>query len=275
MAMTELSGHGPPTGQALLDCRDVRVDFDGVIAIAGVDLSIVPGEVLGVIGPNGSGKTSLVNVISGYYRPTGGSVHFAGRRIDGLRPQAIRSLGIARVFQNLRLFDDLTVLENVEVAMSIDLARPLGATRASVGAMIWRRQRRLRREARLKAVRLLEENGFASLLDVKAGSLSYGQRKELELLRALAEPPQLLLLDEPTSGVSRAEAEQVGERIALWRERTNCTLLIVEHRLGWLFNLAERIVVLNSGSVIAEGSPETVANDPEVRTAYVGKRHDH
>lgn len=273
--MMDLSRDRPATGEALLDCRDVQVSFDGVIALAGIDLSIAPGEVLGVIGPNGSGKTSLVNVISGYYRPTGGGVTFAGQRIDGLRPQQIRALGIARVFQNLRLFDNLTVVENVEVAMAVDLARTRGVTQASVGAMVWRRQRRLRREARLKAVRLLEDNGFAGHLDTKAGSLSYGQRKELELLRALAEPPQLLLLDEPTSGVSRAEAEQVGERIALWRERTGCTLLIVEHRLGWLFDLAERIVVLNSGSVIAEGLPEAVANDPEVRTAYVGTRDDH
>jgi ABC-type branched-subunit amino acid transport system ATPase component len=269
----QLNGQG--SGSAILECRDLAVSFGGVVALKGVDLAVPPGDVLGVIGPNGSGKTSLVNLVSGYYQPTAGSIHFAGQRIDGLRPQQIRALGIARTFQNLRLFDDLTVLENIEVAMAIDLASAIGVTRASAGAMLWRRQRKLQRAARERAVKLLEENGFTGLLDVRAGSLSYGQRKELELLRALAEPPQLLLLDEPTSGVSRAEAEEVRSRIALWRERTACTLLIVEHRLGWLFGLAERIIVLGSGSVIAEGSPEMITSDPGVRKAYVGTRHDH
>jgi branched-chain amino acid transport system ATP-binding protein len=191
-------------------------------------------------------------------------------RIDGLSPQRVRRLGVSRVFQNVRLYGDLTVLENMELGMAVDLATASGVARGTVGAMFSGRQARLRREAREHATRLLEDNGFASLAQTPARNLSYGQAKILELLRAIAESPRLLLLDEPTSGVAEADADLLKARIAEWRERFGCAILIVEHRVGWLLDLASRVFVLDGGQLISEGDPQDVIADPVVRKAYVG-----
>ncbi len=253
-----------------LVCEDVQLRFGGIVALDGVSLTVEPREVVGIIGPNGSGKTSLINIMSGYYRPTSGTVSFDGTRVDGCRPQHLRRLGLARVFQNLRLFDQLTVLENMELATALDLSTAKGVTRAAVGAIFWRSQAQLRVRARERARTLLDTNGFGGLASAPVRSLSYGQRKELELLRAVIEPPRLLLLDEPTSGVAHTEADVIKERLVQWKEQFGFSVIIVEHRLGWLFGVADRVVALGSGSVIAEGLPEDVAADPTVRSAYVG-----
>ncbi|MDA8209934.1 MAG: ABC transporter ATP-binding protein [Actinomycetota bacterium] len=254
-----------------LVCNDVKLRFGGIVALDGVNMHVDAGEVVGIIGPNGSGKTSMINVLSGYYQPTSGSVVFDGRRIDGHRPQELRRMGIARVFQNLRLYNGLTVLENMELGMVQDMSSALGVVRATFGSIIGRRQTKLRQNARERASVLLSENGFGALADMHVGSLSYGQRKELELLRAIIEPPRLLLLDEPTSGVAHSDADLIKERLLEWQAQFGFAVVIVEHRLGWLFDVAHRVVALSSGTLLAEGSPEEVAADPVVRSAYVGK----
>jgi branched-chain amino acid transport system ATP-binding protein len=256
--------------EPLLRCDDVRIEFGGLKALDGVSLAIDGGEVVGVLGPNGSGKTSLVNIISGYYHPTGGRVLLDGSRIDGLSPQRVRRLGVARVFQNVRLYGDLTVLENMELGMGVDLATASGVAVGTVSAMFSGRQGKIRRDARSRALHILEENGFGQLASVRAGNLSYGQAKILEVLRAIAERPRLLLLDEPTSGVAESDAEALKARIHEWQETFGCAILIVEHRVGWLLDLASRIFVLDGGRLISEGEPQEVINDPAVRKAYVG-----
>lgn len=253
-----------------LECTDVKLRFGGIVALDGVHLTVEPREVVGIIGPNGSGKTSLINVLSGYYRPTSGSVVFEGHRIDRHRPQELRRRGIARVFQNLRLYNGLTVLENIELGLVQDMSSALGVVRATCGSIVGRRQTKLRASARERARALLSENGFGALADVRVGSLSYGQRKELELLRAIIDAPRLLLLDEPTSGVAHSDADVIKERLLQWQAQFGFSVVIVEHRLGWLFDVANRVVALSSGTLLAEGSPEEVAADPIVRSAYVG-----
>ena len=260
-----MSGH-----DGRLVCKDVKLNFGGIRALDGVDLTVERDEIVGIIGPNGSGKTCLINVLSGYYYPTSGTVTFDDVRIDGHRPQYVRRLGLARVFQNLRLYNQLTVLENMELGMSLDLSTAFGVARNTCGAVFGRRQARVRAQARQRARKLLEDNGFGPLESRSAGSLSYGQRKELELLRAVLEPPRLLLLDEPTSGVAHTESETIKQRLTEWKEQFGYAVIIVEHRLGWLFDIADRVVALSSGCVIAEGRPEDVAADPAVRSVYVG-----
>jgi ABC-type branched-subunit amino acid transport system ATPase component len=256
--------------EPLLRCTDVELEFGGVKALAGVSISIAPGETVGLLGPNGSGKTSLVNVISGYYRPTGGHAYLEDRRIDGLSPQRVRRLGVSRVFQNVRLYGELSVLDNMELGVGVDLASGPGVAAATVTSIFTRRQTRLRREARDRSRELLEENGFGGMAAMPAGNLSYGQAKVLELLRAVAERPRLLLLDEPTSGVADVDADALKDRIVEWKERFGCSVLIVEHRIGWLVDLASRVYVLDGGVLIGQGDPAAVMQDPEVRRAYVG-----
>jgi ABC-type branched-subunit amino acid transport system ATPase component len=256
--------------EGALSCVDVSLVFGGTVALEGVSLEVAAGEIVGIIGPNGSGKTSLINIISGYYRPNSGAVTFDGARIEGRRPQELRRRGIARVFQNLRLYNEMTVLENMELGMALDMSTTPGVVRATCGAIVGRRQAQIRRAARQHAQELLAANGFGAMLNVRVGAMSYGQRKELELLRALLEPPRLLLLDEPTSGVAQTDAAAIKTRLLEWHQKFGFGVIIVEHRLGWLFDVASRIVALSSGTVLAEGSPQEVAANAMVRSTYVG-----
>jgi len=258
------------SGPAVVECAGLGLRFGGIVALEDVDFSVGRDEIVGVVGPNGSGKTCLINILSGYYMPTAGSVLLEGSDVTHRRPQDLRRLGVSRIFQNLRLYGELTVLENMELGMARDLASSPGVARAIVSAGLTRRQTRRRADIREQAMVLLEEHGFAGLAEVKIRSLSYGQCKELELLRAVLEPPNLLLLDEPTAGVAETQADEVKDRILVWRQRLGCSIVVVEHRLQWLFDLADRIVVLNSGRVIAHGRPAEIARNEEVRAAYVG-----
>jgi ABC-type branched-subunit amino acid transport system ATPase component len=266
------AGTESPRGKVppLLTCSRVGVSFDGVAALKDVDLTVAPEEIVGLIGPNGSGKTTLVNVISGYYRPSAGSVSFDGRPIEGHSPQDIRRYGVSRVFQNVRLYGDMTVLENLELGMLEGFSDGIGVVRSVIGGIFGRHDIRMAAQAHGAACDLLGLNGLGAVGDRRAGELSYGQRKEVELLRSIAVPPRLLLLDEPTSGVSDREADFFKQRLLEWQQEFHFSAIVIEHRLGWLFDVATRIIVLNSGRVIASGSPEEVAADPVVRSAYVG-----
>jgi ABC-type branched-subunit amino acid transport system ATPase component len=255
---------------SMLTCERVGISFGGVAALSDVSFTVAPGEAVGLIGPNGSGKTSLVNVISGYYRPSAGSVILDGRPIHGRSPQRIRSRGISRVFQNLRLFSELTATENLQLGLMRDVCSGAGIARATVASIFGGGEDRHVAQSRSRAKELLEDNGLGAIANQRVGELSYGQRKELELLCAIAVPPLMLLLDEPTSGVSDREAEFFKQRILEWKAQFGFGILIVEHRLGWLFGTASRLIVLNEGRIIATGSSEEIANDPAVRRAYVG-----
>lgn len=254
----------------MLTCEGLGISFGGIAALTDVDLRVEPGEAVGLIGPNGSGKTTLVNVISGYYRPDAGSVQLCGDMIHGRSPQHIRARGVSRAFQNLRLFPDMTVLENVELGMLDGVGRGLDVVRSTLRCVLGRGETRELERLRQGAQALLSENGLGHLATRRVAELSYGQRKEIELVRAVAIPPRLLLLDEPTSGVSEKDADFFKTRILEWQQQFGFAVVIVEHRLGWLFDIATKLVVLNGGRVIALGSPDEIAADSEVRRAYVG-----
>lgn len=254
----------------MLTCQELSISFGGIAALSDVSLHVKPAESVGLIGPNGSGKTTLINVISGYYHPDRGSVRLNGGAIHGRSPQHIRACGVSRAFQNIRLFPDMTVLENVELGMLQRLGHGADVARSTMRGILCRGEGRAVRQLRQRAQELLSENGLGDLGPRRAAELSYGQRKEIELVRAIAVPPRLLLLDEPTSGVSDKDAEFFKTRILDWQQRFGFAVIIVEHRLGWLFDVTTKVVALNGGRVIATGTPDEVAADPEVRRAYVG-----
>jgi ABC-type branched-subunit amino acid transport system ATPase component len=229
-----------------LEVARVEKQFRGLLALGGVTLRLRQGEILGLIGPNGSGKTTLLNVASGVTRPTRGQVTVAGTRTEGRKPHVFASLGVGRTFQQIRLFADMTVEENVEVGA---VAR--GRPRAGVGA-------------------LLERIGLADDRERFAGGLPYGQQRRVEIARALAGRPRFLLLDEPAAGMNEVESDRLLETIRLIREQEGCGILIVDHDLRLIMRLSERIHVLAEGRTICEGTPDEVRRDPAVIREYIG-----
>ncbi|HEX6211985.1 MAG TPA: ABC transporter ATP-binding protein [Methylomirabilota bacterium] len=244
----------------MLDVRDVRKSFDGFMAVAGVSLRVERGQIAAIIGPNGAGKTTFFNLVTGHLRPDAGAVMLDGRDVTGLAPHDVCRLGMGRSFQRTNIFPRLTVYQNVQAAFLSHRRR---------GRDLWSRVERLYREeteALLASLGLLEHSGEIS------GFLSHGAQKQLELGIALASEPSLLLLDEPTAGMSATETREtirLVERIA--RERS-LTLLFTEHDMEVVFSIAQRITVLHQGRVIAHGSPAEVRADPEVRRVYLGER---
>jgi ABC-type branched-subunit amino acid transport system ATPase component len=253
----------------LLRCSGVSKRFGGTAALTGVSLEVRPGEVVGMLGPNGSGKSTLLNVLSGFYRPDEGSVSLDGHELVGRRPEAIRRAGVGRTFQNLRLFDELDLVENVLIGLHPEVAGGRGAR--AVGALLGTRgERRRERESRARAREALELVGLGRWAGERAGDLSYGLRKRLELARVLVGAPRVLLLDEPIAGLG---ADEIEEMLSLVRSRTADTgigVLLVEHHLELVLAFSDRVVVLDAGEKICEGSPEEVARDPRVAEAYVG-----
>ncbi|MGD0241217.1 MAG: branched-chain amino acid ABC transporter ATP-binding protein/permease [Streptosporangiaceae bacterium] len=248
----------------LLEVSGLVKRFRGVTAVGGVSLSVRHGEILGVVGPNGSGKTTLFNVISGLYRPSSGRVELDGRVISGLRPYRISRLGVARTFQHLRLFRDLTVRENLLV--TLDRTRITWSWRYVCWPLgVWRHERSLRR----RASELLARFGLAQFGGARPGALPYGIQRRLELARAMAAGPRLLLLDEPAAGLNGEEQRQLAAIVRSIRD-SGVTVVLIEHNMGLVMSLCSRVVVLDSGTVIAEGAPAAVARDPAVLAAYLG-----
>lgn len=237
----------------LLEVREVRKIFGGVVALAGVSLSVARGEILGLMGANGAGKTTLFSLIAGNQRPSSGAIYFAGDRIDGLRPDQICRGGIARALQIVRPFSGMTALENVVVGALFGAGRERSIARAEADAMD-----------------VLDEVALAHRARSLAASLTLVERKRLEVARALAARPRLLLLDEVMAGLTPVEVADALEMIRRLHQRHDLTLIVIEHVMRALMHLCGRIVVLHHGSKLAEGSPEAVANDEQVIAAYLG-----
>ncbi len=257
-----------PANTPVLRTSHLGIRFGGLQAADNVEISLGAGEIVGLIGPNGAGKTTVFNMLTGVYQPTDGDIRLLGRSIVGMKPYAITEAGIARTFQNIRLFKSMTVIENIEVAFQTRMHYTL------VDSLLrTKRFRRAERGARKRALEILSVFGMEDLADQSADSLPYGMQRRLEICRALGASPKVLLLDEPAAGMNPTETHELMETIRVIRDRFGVTILLIEHDMKLVMGICERIYVLNYGSVIAEGTPEQIRSNPEVITAYLGKNN--
>ncbi|GAA2444009.1 ABC transporter ATP-binding protein [Actinomadura vinacea] len=249
----------------LLEVRDLTLRFGGVRALDGVSFGVPEGSLVALVGPNGAGKSSVFNCVSGLYRPDGGVVEFGGENVLALPSHALASRGIGRTFQNLALFPRMTVLENVLVGGHTSY-------RSSVlsCAVRWPGERRREREARARALDLLDEHKLAHLADTPAGGLPFGTLKRVEIARAVMSGSRMLLLDEPAAGLTHGEVDELGGTIQALRDAHGLTVVLVEHHMGLVMSISDKVIVLNLGKVIAAGLPGEVSNDPAVVAAYLG-----
>jgi branched-chain amino acid transport system ATP-binding protein len=250
----------------LLETRHVTIRFGGLTAVADFNLAIEPHELVGLIGPNGAGKTTIFNMLTGVYKPTEGEIFIAGKATRDCKPFQITALGVARTFQNIRLFKELTVLDNVKIGGHIHYQY------SSASAVLHtNRFHRTEDVAQEEALALLRIFGLDARANSYARNLPYGDQRRLEIARALAARPKLLLLDEPAAGLNTGETMELMEKIHEIRDRFGLTILVIEHNMELVMGVCERIVVLNFGKTIAQGTPEEVRNNPLVIEAYLGE----
>ncbi|WZL79978.1 ABC transporter ATP-binding protein [Vallitaleaceae bacterium 9-2] len=250
---------------SLLQTKDIGITFGGLRAVSNFDVTIEKGELVGLIGPNGAGKTTIFNMLTGVYQPTEGEIYIDGQLANGKKPYQIVNLGLGRTFQNIRLFSDLSVLENIKIAFHKDM-------KYTTFEGIFRLPRYWKEEESIheKALELLKLFNMESDAHNLAKNLPYGKQRKLEICRALATDPKLLLLDEPAAGMNPQETKELMETIHFIRDKFKITILLIEHDMNLVMGICERLVVIDYGMIIAKGSPDEIKNNSKVIEAYLG-----
>ncbi|MBQ3295843.1 MAG: ABC transporter ATP-binding protein [Erysipelotrichaceae bacterium] len=249
----------------VLEVKNLGIDFGGLTAVNNLDMEIYPNEIVGLIGPNGAGKTTVFNMLTKVYNPTRGQMYLDGTDIEKMNTVEVNKAGVARTFQNIRLFSKLSVIDNVKVGMNNHFEY-------SLFDMIFHTRKRNENERLIeeKALDLLKIFNLHELKDVEASALPYGAQRRLEIARALATNPKVLLLDEPAAGMNPQETEDLMNTIRFVRDQFNIAILLIEHDMSLVMNICERIYVLNYGTLLAKGSPDDIKNDEKVVKAYLG-----
>lgn len=252
--------------EKILEVRNLGIDFGGLTAVNNLDLDLYKGEIYGLIGPNGAGKTTVFNMLTKVYQPTRGTISLCGKDMANLNPVQANVAGIARTFQNIRLFTNMSVLDNVKTGMHHALQYSLFTS-----VLRLPKYYKAEKEATQKAMELLKIFDLDGFADIEAGNLPYGAQRRLEIARALATNPKLLLLDEPAAGMNPQETEDLMDMIRKIRDHFDISILLIEHDMKLVMGICERITVLNFGQVLAQGLPSEIQSNPEVIKAYIGE----
>ena len=251
----------------VLDVRNLGIDFGGLTAVDGFQMTIGPTEISGLIGPNGAGKTTIFNLLTNVYQPTRGSILLNGIDTKGMSTAKVNQLGIARTFQNIRLFSEMTALDNVKVGMHNSIHCNFFSSLLHLPPY-----QKSERMANQRAMELLDFMGLADVANMKAGSLPYGVQRRLEIVRALATDPSIILLDEPAAGMNPSETTELMHQIRRIRDTFQIAIMLIEHDMSLVMGICEGIAVLNYGKIIAKGTPEEIRRNPVVIEAYLGKK---